>query len=525
MKMILNLLLILIFLLIFIIDSLSISISMYPQMISLYLGNLGEEISYRKFTLSQYRDTISKKLSVLLEGFGKDQTDLTTKAQNELNSYLTKVKQQYRDSLLSLQKQRDTIDELNRVAAKARPRGIDDSLEMFMKFYNESVSTTLIQRNRWWDNLQSKFTYFSDFSSLSLSPDPFPIQMEKLSKSLRYNWETFKKTASDYSINAEVVVTNSLNEFTNFQEELANNARLVAKNSQESIEKAFDKKNLRLERLELEKQLKTLEKQGSQWIDEKKKDFEIAIKGFQDKVQMTNTVYEELIIKRRASMQYTALNDATLNKILKLIDPKTRFQQGWKLIKSESGYEVYRKFMTPGLPGSQFACIMCFGIINSSPQDVLNLFEDDSRVPEYNSFYADGKDLEIVADGTKVVWTGSPPIFPFKPRDFCTIVHIRKLKDGTFVILNRATNHPKAPQRPDYVRASIILAGNIIQPIPGYPKKCKLTMLTQIDPGGITPPWIVNHICSLGPIGFLKNVEMASKRKKKVRRNQLIMKS
>ena len=501
----------------------SLSISLYPQMISLYLNNLGEEISYRKYTLSQYRDSISMKLSVLLEGFGKDQNDLATKAQNELNSYLSKFKQQYSDSLISLQKQRDTIDELNRVAAKARPRGIDDSLEMFMKFYNESVSTTLIQRNRWWDNLQYKFNY--DFSSLSLSPDPFPTQMETLSKSLRDNWETVKKTASDYSINAEVVVTNTLNEFTNFQEELANNARLVAKVSQESIEKAFDKKNLRLERLELEKQLKTLEKQGSQWIDEKKKDFEIAIKGFQDKVQITNSVYEELIIKRRASLQYSALNDATLNKLLKLIDPKTRIQQGWKLIKSEDGYEVYRKFMKPGLPGSQFACIMCFGIINSSPQDLLNLLEDDTRVPEYNSFYADGKDLEIVADGTKVVWTGSPPLFPFKPRDFCTIVHIRKLKDGTVVILNRATNHPKAPQRPEYVRASIILAGNIIQPIPGYPKKCKLTMLTQIDPGGITPPWIVNHLCSLGPIGFLKNVENASKRKKKVKRNQLIMKS
>ena len=489
-----------------------------PQLISTFINNLNEEIRFRKLTLSQYRDSISTKLSILLDSFGKDQSDLANKAQNELNVYLNKFKQQYSDSLESLQKQKDTIEELNKAAIQ-RPTGIDDSLEMFMKFYNESVSSKLNQRSKLWDSFQSKFNDFT-------SPDPFPKQMDALSKSLKDNWSLVKQTASDYSINAETAVSSTLNDFTKFQDELASNAKLIAKVSQESIEKTLDKKNLRLERLELEKQLKTLEKQGSQWIDEKKKEFEITFKNLQDKVHITNSVYEELIIKRRASMQYSALNDQTLNKILKLIDPKTRSQQGWKLIKSENGYEVHRKFMNPGLPGSQFACVMCHGIINSAPEDVLNLFEDDSRVPEYNSFYADGKDLEIVADGTKVVWTGSPPVFPFKARDFCTVVHIRKLKDGTFVILNRAIKHPRAPPRPDYVRASIILAGNIIQPISGQPKKCKLTMLTQVDPGGVIPPWVINHICTLGPIGFLQNVETASKnRKRKNKKPRLIMKT
>lgn len=484
-----------------------------PEFVSTFLNNLNEEIKYRKLTLSQYRDSINNRLSLLLDGFGKDQTDLTAKAQNELNAYLTKFKQQYSDSLDSLQRQKDTIEELNK-AAIDRPIGIDDSLEMFMKFYNESLSSTLNQRSKLLESFK-----FNDFTS----PDPFPTQMDALSKSLKNNWSLVKKTVTDYSANAETVVTNTLNEFTKFQDDLANNAKLVANVSQRSIEKTFDKKNLRLERLELEKQLGNLEKQGLQWIDEKKKEFEITFKSLQDKVHITNSVYEELIVKRKASMKYSALNDATLNKILKLIDPKTRSQQGWKLIKSEDGYEVHRKFMTPGLQGSQFACVMCQGIINSAPEDVLNLLEDDSRVSEYNSFHASGKDIEIVADGTKIVWTGSPPILPFKQRDFCTIVHIRKLKDGTYVILNRATKHPRSPPRPDYVRASIILAGNIIQPIAGQPKKCKLTMLTQLDPGGIIPPWVINHFCTLGPIGYLKNVETVSKRKKKREKPRIIM--
>lgn len=59
------------------------------------------------------------------------------------------------------------------------------------------------------------------------------------------------------------------------------------------------------------------------------------------------------------------------------------------------------------------------------------------RVKEYNTLYDHGKDIEVVADNTKISWSCSTPIFPFKPRDFCTIVHIRKLKDGTFIVLNR----------------------------------------------------------------------------------------
>lgn len=53
-------------------------------------------------------------------------------------------------------------------------------------------------------------------------------------------------------------------------------------------------------------------------------------------------------------------------------------------------------------------------------------------------FFCRFRDVEYIADDTKVVWIGSPPIFPFKPRDFCTIVHIRKLKDGTIIVLNRS---------------------------------------------------------------------------------------
>ena len=68
-----------------------------------------------------------------------------------------------------------------------------------------------------------------------------------------------------------------------------------------------------------------------------------------------------------------------------------------------------------------------------------------------------------MGDNTRIVWVGSPPVFPFKARDFCTIVHVRKLKDGTIIILNRSVNHPDAPTSSNYVRASVILGKSVVE--------------------------------------------------------------
>ena len=155
---------------------------------------------------------------------------------------------------------------------------------------------------------------------------------------------------------------------------------------------------------------------------------------------------------------------------------------------------------------------MCNGTINSPPQKVMTLLSDTTRVREYNSLFEQGKEVAIVSDDTKILWATTPPIFPMKPRDFCMVWHVRKLKDGTCVVLNRAVEHPSAPVTREYVRASIVLGASIIQPVPGDSRRSRLTMITQLNPGGFAPPTLVNFLCTVGPIGFMKNVEVASKR-------------
>lgn len=105
------------------------------------------------------------------------------------------------------------------------------------------------------------------------------------------------------------------------------------------------------------------------------------------------------------------------------------------------------------------------------------------------------------------------PIFPFKARDFCTLVHFRFLRDGTIVVLNKATEHTQAPRSAKYVRGAIMLAANIIEPIKGQPNKCKLTMLTQLDPGGFFPAAIVNNVCTAGPVSFFQKLNEVAPKK------------
>jgi hypothetical protein len=59
---------------------------------------------------------------------------------------------------------------------------------------------------------------------------------------------------------------------------------------------------------------------------------------------------------------------------------------GWDHIKSEDGYEVYRRHSGLG-PSSRFASVKCHGVVNAPAEDVLALFQDNSRYVVSISFY------------------------------------------------------------------------------------------------------------------------------------------
>jgi hypothetical protein len=70
---------------------------------------------------------------------------------------------------------------------------------------------------------------------------------------------------------------------------------------------------------------------------------------------------------------------------------------GWEHVTHRRGITVHRKFM-PALNGvmSKFCCVRASGVLEASCLDVADLFEGNTRVAEYNKYFAEGRDLEHV---------------------------------------------------------------------------------------------------------------------------------
>ena len=193
-------------------------------------------------------------------------------------------------------------------------------------------------------------------------------------------------------------------------------------------------------------------------------------------------------------------------------------------LRAYLGVVVEKMFLPAGpfvdkedaLKGSKHACVKSSGIINASPSSVYKLFLDNSRVKEYNEHVVELKDVRYYHDKSiKVSWARSPNYGPFKPRDFCTIVYYTKKRDGSYIILNRPAYVPSHRKNDKYIRATVLLGGNII--IPHGKDKSKLIQVAHVNPGGgadtKAAAWIINKLCGVGPPTFIRKLEKAAQKK------------
>lgn len=63
---------------------------------------------------------------------------------------------------------------------------------------------------------------------------------------------------------------------------------------------------------------------GSMWVDERISSIDATLKIMQEKLSATEKDFEELLFRRKTTIQYSSQNDATLNQILNLIDPSDK---------------------------------------------------------------------------------------------------------------------------------------------------------------------------------------------------------
>ncbi|XP_029439678.1 START domain-containing protein 10-like isoform X3 [Rhinatrema bivittatum] len=80
---------------------------------------------------------------------------------------------------------------------------------------------------------------------------------------------------------------------------------------------------------------------------------------------------------------------------------------------------------------------------------------------------------------------------PLKNRDFVTLRSWLPLGND-YMIINYSVKHPKYPPRKDFVRAVSLQTGYLIKA--NGSSGCVLYYLTQVDPKGSLPKWVVNKV-------------------------------
>mmetsp|Transcript_38156 Transcript_38156/g.49226 ORF Transcript_38156/g.49226 Transcript_38156/m.49226 type:complete len:359 (+) Transcript_38156:217-1293(+) len=222
------------------------------------------------------------------------------------------------------------------------------------------------------------------------------------------------------------------------------------------------------------------------------------------------------------------LNQQSLDHLLEMVG-----SQEWDYVTERQGVKVWKRFLPSFLKhnkeqipldgeeiamaerAAKFAAVKAFGVIDAPVEEVYKLFLDNSRVSEYNDQCAQVADLEYVNENTKVTWACTPRYGPIKARDFCTVVHYRKLSDGTCVVVNRPTNHEQAKRSDEFVRSEILIAGNIMRPNADDPEnKTDFYSVTHVNPGGIcdSKPFamVMNALCANAPVSFIRKLEVAA---------------
>ena len=152
---------------------------------------------------------------------------------------------------------------------------------------------------------------------------------------------------------------------------------------------------------------------------------------------------------------------------------------------------------------------------------------DNSRVKGYNEHCEDIRDIEYMnGKSSKITWASGPKYGPFKARDFVSVVHYINYPNGTSIILNRPAYHAKYPSSSKYVRATILLAGNVVEPYGNG--QTLLTQIAHINPGGgadtAAVAWIINKLCALGPPIFIRNLERAAQKSSPQHNGMLVFK-
>ncbi|XP_042626275.1 START domain-containing protein 10-like [Cyprinus carpio] len=166
-------------------------------------------------------------------------------------------------------------------------------------------------------------------------------------------------------------------------------------------------------------------------------------------------------------------------------------QDGWVARYSKGGVTVWCRDEECKTVQKLKMRIVCKDVTAETLYDVLH---DTSYRKKWDTNMIDTFDIGRLTVNADVGYYSWKCPSPLKNRDFVTMRSWLPLGND-YLIINYSVKHPEYPPKKDYVRAVSLLTGYLIQS--NGANCCTLYYLTQVDPRGSLPKWVVNRASQL----------------------------
>jgi len=181
---------------------------------------------------------------------------------------------------------------------------------------------------------------------------------------------------------------------------------------------------------------------------------------------------------------------------------------GWSLVyeEADTGLKVWDQKASD----SAINIVKLYAEFKGIP--ALTLY-DVLHDPEYRSTWdenmIEGHLIEQLDPYNDVGYYSAKVPSPVANRDWVNQRMWREKPSTEYVIMNHSVPHEKMPEKKGFVRANSIMSGYYVLPLANG--SCSLTYLTQNDPRGWIPSWLVNKVTKSFAPKIVEKLDKAAK--------------
>ncbi|XP_070552653.1 START domain-containing protein 10-like [Ptychodera flava] len=180
-------------------------------------------------------------------------------------------------------------------------------------------------------------------------------------------------------------------------------------------------------------------------------------------------------------------DDEDFREFIKLAED----QEGWSQQYAKSGGTTVWTREGSSSAIKMFKVYRYFPDINA--EVMYDVLHDGDYRPLWDKAMIEGKEVCLLNPNNDIGYYALKCPSPIKNRDF--VLQRTWLETSTeYVIFNHSIFHKDLPPKKGYVRAESQVTGYLIRP---KPKGCEMTYVSQSDPKGSLPKWLVNKVTQI----------------------------